>query len=67
MSSFDYRRFYDRAAFGYEMVVCALPMWRRYVRESLTWLPDKGDLLEVGPGPGLLMEEIARRRVGRLI
>lgn len=60
MSSFDYRRFYDRAASWYEKVVCVLPMWRRYVRESLAWLPDKGDVLEVGSGPGLLMEEIAR-------
>ncbi len=62
MSSFNYQRFYDRVAFWYEKVVCGLPMWRRYVCESLTWLPDKGDVLEVGLGPGLLMRDLVRGR-----
>ena len=56
--SFDYRRFYDRAAPFYGF---AFPLWRRYAERVLPCLPETGTMLEIGPGPGILHKKIAAR------
>ncbi len=38
-----------------------LPVWRRYTEAVLPWVPRGGAVLEVGPGPGLLLAELAAR------
>ena len=58
---FNYQHFYDRLSPFYATALCLLPMWRRYTEEVLPWLPPIGDVLEIGPGPGLLLEELAAR------
>jgi ubiquinone/menaquinone biosynthesis C-methylase UbiE len=58
---FKYRRFYDWLAPIYATAQRLLPMWRRYTEEALPWLPPTGAVLEIGPGPGLLLEKLAGR------
>ncbi|GAB4420752.1 MAG: hypothetical protein Kow00106_17390 [Anaerolineae bacterium] len=59
MAPFDYRRFYDRLAPWYALAMRLLPMWRRYTEAALPWLPDGGAILEIGPGPGVLLTRLA--------
>lgn len=61
MQGFDYQRFYDRLSPLYAAGMRLIPVWSAYVREVLPWLPTEGDVLEIGHGPGLLLEELARR------
>jgi ubiquinone/menaquinone biosynthesis C-methylase UbiE len=58
---FNYQRFYDWLAPIYATGQRLLPMWRRYTEEVLPWLPPTGTVLEIGPGPGLLLEKLAGR------
>jgi arsenite methyltransferase len=58
---FNYRRFYDLLAPMYATGQRLLPMWRRYTEEVLPWLPPTGAVLEIGPGPGVLLEKMAGR------
>ena len=58
---FDYQGFYDRIAPLYELGQELIPVWRRYTEAVLPWLPPDGSVLEVGPGPGLLLEKLSRR------
>jgi ubiquinone/menaquinone biosynthesis C-methylase UbiE len=58
---FDYVRFYDLLAPLYATGQRLLPMWRRYTEEVLPWLPPAGLILEIGPGPGILLEKMAGR------
>jgi ubiquinone/menaquinone biosynthesis C-methylase UbiE len=58
---FNYERFYDWLSYFYATGQRLLPMWRRYTEEALPWLPPTGDILEIGPGPGLLLEKLAGR------
>lgn len=58
---FSHRRFYDLLAPIYATGQRLLPMWRRYTEEALPWLPPTGDVLEIGPGPGMLLEKLAGR------
>lgn len=58
---FDYERFYDLLAPLYATGQRLLPMWRRYTEEVLPWLPPTGAILEIGPGPGILLEKMAGR------
>lgn len=58
---FSQRRFYDLLAPIYATGQRLLPMWRRYTEEALPWLPPTGDVLEIGPGPGMLLEKLAGR------
>jgi ubiquinone/menaquinone biosynthesis C-methylase UbiE len=58
---FNYRRFYDLLAPIYGTGQQLLPMWRRYTEAVLPWLPPDGSVLEIGPGPGVLLEKLAGR------
>ncbi|MBM3136380.1 MAG: class I SAM-dependent methyltransferase [Chloroflexi bacterium] len=60
-SSFPYQRFYDRLAPLYATAMRLLPVWRRYTEQVLPWLPPGGAVLEIGPGPGLLLAQLAGR------
>jgi ubiquinone/menaquinone biosynthesis C-methylase UbiE len=57
----DYRRLYDRLAPFYAPAMRLFPMWRRYTEAVLPWLPGGGTILEIGPGPGVLLKQIAAR------
>jgi len=59
--AFNYERFYDLLAPLYATGQRLLPMWRRYTEEVLPWLPPTGAILEIGPGPGILLEKMAGR------
>lgn len=58
---FNYERFYDWLSPVYGLGLRLLPMWRRYTEQVLPWLPPTGDILEIGPGPGMLLEQLAGR------
>ncbi len=58
---FNYQRFYDWLAPFYGIGLNLLPMWRGYTEEALPWLPPTGAVLEIGPGPGMLLEKLAGR------
>jgi ubiquinone/menaquinone biosynthesis C-methylase UbiE len=60
----DYRRLYDRLAPFYAPAMQLFPMWRRYTEAVLPWLPADGAILEIGPGPGVLLQNIAARSAG---
>jgi ubiquinone/menaquinone biosynthesis C-methylase UbiE len=55
----DYRRLYDRLAPFYAPAMRLLPMWRAYTEAVLPWLPTDGSILEIGPGPGVLLRKLA--------
>ena len=55
---FDPRRFYDRIAGLYSF---GARWWQGYAMRALPWLPQEGRLLEIGPGPGLLLARLATR------
>jgi ubiquinone/menaquinone biosynthesis C-methylase UbiE len=59
--SFNYQRFYDRLAPIYATAMRLLPVWLRYTQQVLPWLPPTGAVLEIGPGPGLLLAQLAGR------
>lgn len=56
----NYQRLYDRMAPFYASAMRLFPMWLRYVQPVLPWLYQKQAVLEIGPGPGLLHEQLAR-------
>lgn len=59
-----YQRLYDRMAPFYASGMRLLPVWRRYTETALPWLDEvavTGPVLEIGPGPGVLLEKQARR------
>ncbi len=56
----NYQRLYDRMAHIYAPLIRLLPMWQQYGRPALPWLDQKQAVLEIGPGPGLLHEQLAR-------
>jgi len=57
---FDDPHFYDRVAPAYALAQRLLPMWPAYMRRALPWLADAQTVLEIGPGPGTLLVELAR-------
>lgn len=57
----DYQRLYDRLAPFYAPAMRLFPMWLRYAQEALAWLPPTGAILEIGPGPGVLLAQVAER------
>jgi ubiquinone/menaquinone biosynthesis C-methylase UbiE len=58
---FNYQRFYDWLSPIYAAAQRLIPVWRRYTEQVLPWLPATGAVLEIGPGPGLLLEKLAGR------
>jgi len=57
----DYQRLYDRMAPFYAPAMRLLPVWRRYTEAVLPWLPGGERILEVGPGPGVLLARLVKR------
>lgn len=58
---FNLNAFYDRLAPAYAAAMDLAPVWRRYTEAVLPHLPDSGMVLEVGPGPGLLLARLSAR------
>ncbi len=59
-----YQRLYDRMAPFYAGAMRLLPVWRRYTEAALPWLwtlPASSSVLEIGPGPGVLLAQLAQR------
>lgn len=59
-----YQRLYDRMAPFYAGAMRLLPVWRRYGEAALPWLdtlPRSATVLEIGPGPGVLLAQLAGR------
>jgi ubiquinone/menaquinone biosynthesis C-methylase UbiE len=56
----NYQRLYDGMSTIYVPLMRLFPMWRRYIQPALPFLDQKQSVLEIGPGPGLLHEQIAR-------
>ena len=63
MSRFNYQRFYDCISPIYAVAMRLIPAWRRYARQALPWLPPGGRILEIGHGPGFLLEELSQQHV----
>ena len=59
MPEFPYQRFYDSLAWIYGAAMRTIHPWLAYARQSLPWLPTEGRVLEIGHGPGLLLEALA--------
>jgi ubiquinone/menaquinone biosynthesis C-methylase UbiE len=58
------QRLYDRMAPFYAGAMRLLPVWRRYTETVWPWLwqlPASSAVLEIGPGPGVLLAQLARR------
>lgn len=60
-NGFNYQRFYDSIASIYGIGIRMLPMWQYYIRQALPWLPRTGIILEIGPGPGWLLAQLAEQ------
>ncbi|MBN1202091.1 MAG: class I SAM-dependent methyltransferase [Anaerolineae bacterium] len=58
---FNYARLYDRMAPFYAPAMRLLPVWRRYTESALPWLSEAGTVLEIGPGPGVLLRKLSER------
>ncbi len=59
-----YQQLYDRMAPFYATGMRLLPVWRRYTEAVLPWLDEAaaaGPVLEIGPGPGVLLTKLALR------
>lgn len=50
---------YHYLAWPYALAQRALPIWRSYIRQVLPLLP-QGSVLEIGPGPGSLLETLSQ-------
>ena len=57
----NYQRLYDHLAPFYAPAMRLIPGWLRYAQQALSWLPADGAILEIGPGPGVLLAQVARR------
>lgn len=63
-STQHYQRLYDRMAPFYATGMRLLPVWQRYTEAALPWLDGLSvaePVLEIGPGPGVLLERVAQR------
>jgi SAM-dependent methyltransferase len=58
---FNLNAFYDQIAPLYAWGWASIPVWQRYTEAVLPFLPESGRVLEVGPGPGLLLEQLIER------
>lgn len=59
--TFNYRRFYDSIASVYGLGIRLLPIWQSYILQAIPWLPDHGAILEIGPGPGWLLQKLTQQ------
>lgn len=59
-SLFRLNRFYDQVAPIYAGAVQFLPVWRRYMQAVLPWISPGASVLELGPGPGVLLAQISQ-------
>lgn len=57
----NYQRLYDCLAPFYAPAMRLFPMWSKYAQQALPWLPPAGGILEIGPGPGVLLGQLADR------
>ena len=59
--AFGFRLLYNELAWLYDPVswLTSLGRWRRWQRTALAYLPPAGRVLEVAPGPGHLLAELA--------
>jgi ubiquinone/menaquinone biosynthesis C-methylase UbiE len=57
----NYQKLYDYLAPVYAPSMRLFPVWLKYAQQALTWLPPAGDILEIGPGPGVLLSQLAER------
>ncbi|MEA3336983.1 MAG: class I SAM-dependent methyltransferase [Chloroflexota bacterium] len=58
-----YQQMYDRMAPFYAGAMRLIPPWRRYTEQVLPWLYDlspEATVVEIGPGPGVLLEKLTR-------
>jgi len=60
-TAFDYTAFYNAVAPYYAQGQRLLPVWRRYTEAVLPWVMLDSVILEIGPGPGVLLEQLALR------
>jgi ubiquinone/menaquinone biosynthesis C-methylase UbiE len=58
---FNLNAFYDQIAPLYGRAWESIGVWQRYTEAVLPFLPDAGRVLEVGPGPGLLLTQLVAR------
>lgn len=56
----NYQRLYDYMAPFYAPAMRLLPMWLHYAQQVRPWLEQTQAILEIGPGPGVLHEQLAR-------
>ena len=56
----NYQRLYDHLAPFYAPAMRLIPVWLRYAQQALPWLPAAGAILEIGPGPGVLLAQVAQ-------
>jgi len=59
--SLDTTAFYNAIAPIYAQGQALLPVWRRYTEAVLPWVMLDSVVLEIGPGPGVLLEKLALR------
>ncbi len=57
----DYQQMYDRMAPFYGIFWQWVKPWYRYTMAVLPELPEGGSVLEIGPGPGVLHEQLVDR------
>jgi demethylmenaquinone methyltransferase / 2-methoxy-6-polyprenyl-1,4-benzoquinol methylase len=57
----NYQKLYDSLAPVYAPAMRLLPVWLKYAQQALLWLPPAGDVLEIGPGPGVVFSQLAER------
>lgn len=57
----DIVKFYNTIAPFYAQGQALLPMWRHYAQAVLPWVTLDSVILEIGPGPGALLEQLALR------
>lgn len=63
-SNQSYQRMYDRMAPFYAPAMRLLPVWQGYTEAVLPWLDSlsrDAAVLEIGPGPGVLLAKLAGR------
>ena len=60
--SFGFRLLYNELAWTYDAVswIVSMGRWRKWQQTAMTYLPPQSRILEVGPGPGHLLVDLAQ-------